>query len=239
MKEAENWIMVISEIRAKIRRKFISAAYKFARKVSGYRIQPQNIHNDMNPDYPEIYNEYGEKLNVFYLADMDYSDLPYSITWSYRRTPRCIYWDRYNRGLKTHFYTVQEAFKTVGNPDRRFYVFNESRVIRQKFHRLVLKHRKYIENEFDLIFTCDEEILNTFSNARFVPFDANYWYGENDSSIISADNYLRKDKGISIIASNKTLCPMHFIRQDTARKCLQNGLADTFGKFAGVGGGMV
>ncbi len=147
--------------------------------------------------------------------------------------------DRYNFGLKTHFYDEKEAFLLVGKPDRRFAMIFESRVIIPRVYKKFIRNRSYIENEFEYIFTHDEEILSTFKNARYVPFGAGYWYGLHDEAAISPENYLRKDKNISIIASNKKMCRMHFVRQAAARKCLAEGLADTFGRFTGntgVGG---
>lgn len=173
------------------------------------------------------------KLNVCFLADRVYPSYPYSINNSRDTTnfSQYILFDRYNYGLKTHFYSFTEALNTVGNPDRKFVLLNESRTIVPAWYDVILKNRQRIENEFDLVFTYDEEILNRFSNARFVPIDANYWYGENDSSAVSSESWKHKTRNISVIASFKTICKMHEVRRQVARICKAQNLADTYGNF--------
>lgn len=180
-------------------------------------------HVELTPDYPEIYNKYGERMSVFFLADREFAQAVYGPA-----DPRYILWDRYNFGLKTHFYSHFEAFNTVGKPDRKFAMLVESRAITPQSYEKFIRNRKYIENEFDAVFTFDEEILGTFSNAKFVPFAAGYWYGEMDR-----ENYKHKNKNISILASNKNSAELHKIRKQLALKCKKENLADTFGTFDG------
>ena len=182
----------------------------------------------LSSNEPEIYSASGRRLHVFFISDIGSAHTPYGLS-----PVEYILWDRYNFGLKTHFYDGDEVFLTAGNPDRRFAAIGESRSIIPKSYKRFERNRSYIENEFDLLFTNDAVLLDTFRNAKFVPYSANYWYGMNDESAISPDNYQKKDKNISIIASNKTMCRMHLVRQETARRCLREGLADAFGNFAG------
>lgn len=175
---------------------------------------------------PEVYNAYGKRLHVFFISDREFAHGPY-----YRTNPRYILWDRYNYALKTHFYTHYEAFNLIGRPDKRFAVLNESRAVSNACYRKYLRERKYFENEFNYVFTFDEEILDKIANSKLVPFGAGFNYGE-----ISPDNYKYKDKNISILASNKHSARLHVIRQETARYCLRNKLADTFGNFKGGDG---
>ena len=140
--------------------------------------------------------------------------------------PRYILWDRYNFGLKTHFYTHDEAFNTVGKPDRRFAVLAESCAITPKDYARYIRNKSYIENEFEAVFTFDSEILDSFKNAKFLPFSANYWF-----DIRQADT--PKTKNISMLASGKRMCEMHTVRKNLALKCKKSGFVDTFGTFDG------
>ena len=159
---------------------------------------------------------------------------PYSINNSHNTSnfSRYILFDRYNYGLKTHFYSFTEALRTIGNPDRKFVLLNESRAIVPDWYKAILANRQRIENEFDLVFTYDEEILDKFSNARFVPIDANYWYGENDPSAVSPESWRYKTSNISIIASFKNFCKMHEVRRKAARICQTHNLADLYGMMS-------
>lgn len=228
------------ELLQRINRKAQKLVFEGAVKFSHF-INWHNVYADIYSEYPEIFNRYGEKLKIYYLADREYSHEPYGLDSRVTKTkvfvPGYILWDRYNYGLKTHFYSHYEAFRTMGSPEHRFAVLNESKAMLPDSYRKYIRNKKYFENEFDLVFTFDEEILNTISNARHVPFSANYWYGENDESAISPENYKTKTKDISIIASEKNYSKPQVIRQKIAKKCLDNSLADTYGKFT-IGGGV-
>ncbi|MBQ3402182.1 MAG: hypothetical protein IJG65_02245 [Synergistaceae bacterium] len=183
----------------------------------------------LDPREPEIYNREGERVHVFFISDREFAHGPY---WSYK--VRYILWDRYNFGLKTHFYSHYEAFRTVGNPERRYAMLTESRAVSPKSYRKFIRNKSYIENEFDALFTFDDEILGTFGNARFVPFCAGYWYGRIDRNItIDPENYTHKSRNVSMLASDKTSCRLHVLRKDLAFRCRNEGLADTFGTFDG------
>ena len=120
---------------------------------------------------------------------------------------------------------------TVGHPDRKFVLLNESRTIVPDWYKAILRNKQRIENEFDLVFTYDEEILDKFSNARFVPIDANYWYGENDPSAVSPDTWKHKTSNVSITASYKSICRMHEVRRQAAKICRAQNLADVYGSL--------
>ena len=202
-----------------------------------------------NPVYPEVFNKYGERMEFFFISDREFAHAPNE------RNSRYIIWDRYNYGNDTHFYSHDEIFRTVGNPKRKFAMLIEPRSIKPQSYENVLKHKDYVEKNFDLLFTHDAQILSTLKNARFAPFAANVLYGINPSGggitldvvlagfsvdgkpkenfTISPENYKRKTKNISIIASQKEMCPMHIVRKKLAFYCKEHGLADTYGKFDG------
>lgn len=175
----------------------------------------------LNPEPPEVYNSDGERLHVFFLSDREFAHGPYG-----KANNRYILWDRYNYGLKTHFYSHYEAFNLVGRPDKRFAMLLESRAIKQACYRKYLRERKYFENEFDLVFTFDSEILDSLGNARLMPFCAGLW--------VSPENCFEdKGKNISILSSDKNSTRLHRLRKSIAFRCKGEGLADTFGTFDG------
>ena len=202
---------------------------------------------DISPACPEIYNKYGEPMEIFFISDKDFAHAPND------KNSRYIIWDRYNYGLKTHFYTNEEMFKVVGKPERKFGMILEPPSIRPQSYKLVLENKEYIEKNFDAIFTYDTQILTNISNAKFATLAAIVWYGKNaegimangsaagfssdgdakENVLISVDNYKRKTKNISMIASNKRMCPMHIFRQQLAYRLKAWGGVDTFGKFDG------
>lgn len=178
---------------------------------------------------PEIYNSSGERMRVFFISDREFAHAPY---WS--SMPRYIFWDRYNYGLKNHFYSHYEAFNTVGKPDKKFAMLIESRSVTPKSYKKFLREKNYIENEFERVFTYDDEILSAFSNAEFVPFCAGYWYGKFDADTkLSPENYRHKTRNVSILSSEKNSTPLHRLRKSLARICRDNNFADVYGTFDG------
>lgn len=176
---------------------------------------------------PDIYNVYGEKMDVFFLRDRHLAYNPYM----YPMQARYWLWDRYNIGLRTHFYSHWEMLKTMGRPDRRFGFFIESEVIVPQDYELFEKYPG-LDKDFDLIFTYSEKLLDKLDNARFAPFCAVPWYTPPaDGSGINA--YEKKTRMVSILSSDKTMCDLHKFRLDLARQCKRDSLADTFGTFDG------
>lgn len=219
----------------------------------GFDTTPREFIPYYNPElvptstYPKVFNKYGEPMEFFFISDRSFAHAPQ------QGNSRYIIWDRYNFGNKTHFYKDEEIFRTVGKPERKFAILGESKAIIPHVYENVLKHKSYIEQNFDLLFTYDAQILETITNARFVPLAANVWYGINsegvmfhavraglsadgkskENVIISPENYKRKTKNISITSSAKEMCPMHILRKKLAIKCKLESLADTFGTFDG------
>lgn len=204
---------------------------------------PENELSDSKE--PELYNKFGHKMRTVFLSSRKGAT-----------SSNYIFFDRYDYGLKNHFYVEEEAFKIVGKPNRKFAMLIESRSIVPYLYEMFLKNKTYIENNFDFLFTYDAEVLNTIKNARFAPFCATIWYGKNIvwgaksvdesennmtgggvskiSNIIPSDkNYQFKTKNISMVSSNKRMCELHLIRQELAQKCKKENLADTFGTFDG------
>lgn len=207
-----------------------------------------NRNRNISPACPEIYNKYGERMEIFFISDRTGAHVPNSTN------SRYIYWDRYNSGLSTHFYTHDEMFRTYGKPKRKFGVLVESPAIVPQSYENVLNNKDYVERNFDAVFTYDARILSTIKNAVFAPLGGDVWYGRNIEGIMGegaeagfssdgtdkqllnpAECYKRKTKNISMVASAKKLCPMHLVRQKFAFKCKELPNVDTYGKFDGGG----
>ena len=168
-----------------------------------------------------LYNEFGEKLEIFFLRDNVFAHIPGARS-------RHFMWDRYNFGLKTHFYTDNRITETMGNPDRRYAMLIESEAISRSAYKLFFRH-KGLNKDYDLIFTHSAKILDNFDNARFVPLCATIWNRDE----VADDMYQHKTKNVSILSSDKLMCPLHKYRYDLAYQCKNENLADTFGTFDG------
>jgi hypothetical protein len=201
---------------------------QFARsKVYGKIFSPiYNTGYRLDPSEPNIYNKDGLLLRTFFIRDVHWAHSPYHMQ------SRYFTWDRFNIGLKTHFYTHQAMVQQVGNPDVRYGLLWESESLVPEDYK-IFDRRKGLEKDFDLIFTFSEALLEKLPNARFFPGCASSWYGTNfGGGKLSETSYLRKQKNVSILASNKTRVPLHKFRLALAKKLKHEGVADTFGTFS-------
>jgi hypothetical protein len=177
----------------------------------------------LNNQYPDMYNRDGNKIELFFIRDMHFAFDVYSYS-------KYFQFDRYNFGLDTHFYTHNFMLETMGKPQRKYGELVESEIIVPDDYKIFEKN-KGLENDFDLIFTYSDNILQAIKNARFVPYNFRPWYKKDD--INSHVNYKNKTKNISIIASGKEFVPNHKYRNAIARYCKTNRLADVFGTIDG------
>ena len=174
---------------------------------------------------PVIYNCDGQRMRSFFLRDRLLSAIPTYMQSKY------FLWDRYNLGLKTHFYSHNSMLETMGKPDKRYGIMFESEAITPRDYQIFKKY-KGLEKDFDAIFTYNEEILETIPNAKFYPSCASSWYGfELGGGEISDTAYLRKTKNVSIMASNKAETEYHKFRKAVALKLKTIEGVDTYGNF--------
>lgn len=185
-----------------------------------------NYFEPLSPEIPVVYNADGGKYDFYFLRDIHTAGSPYSGIGKY------FIWDRYNWGLKTHFYTHKAMLQTMGKPDRKFGMLIESRSIVPKDYNIFNKH-KGLEREFIKIFCFDDEILNTVPNACFYPASAEIWYDKGSSEVQNAKLYEEKRKNVSFLSSDKVMCEMHRKRIAAARYCHNNQLCDVFGRVVG------
>lgn len=175
-------------------------------------------------DYPQVYNNEGNPLKMFYLRDQIMA--PYSGS-------RYFMWDRCNYGLDTHFYSHNNMLFSQGNPVEKYGILIESKQIVPDNYRIFDKYRG-LEKEFNAIFTYDGELLNKLSNALFFPSCANVWYGKSKEGFSwDPDCFMKKSKDISIVSSDKRMCHLHEVRIVLSQYCKRNNWADTFGTFDG------
>lgn len=197
--------------------------YIFVRK----RLEKQESFGEEARKAPELFNAKGEQIHVFYLQDKMSMHAPYTMVAG--RMPEKILWDRFNKGLPIHFYNHQEIFKPSKYAEKRFGVLRESEAIVPEDYKKVLKNVEFIK-EFDRIFTHNEEILNKFQNASFVPAYG-VWYGtERYGGKMDELSYQKKTKEVSIISSDKTMSELHKLRYSLARKYINSSKVDAYGK---------
>lgn len=175
-------------------------------------------HSMPDKDY-DLYDKNGNKLDVYFIRDIHMAHEP-------ARMSDYFLFDRYNYGLKTHFYSHNSMLQTMGNPDKRYGFLIESESLLPEDYKIFDKH-KTLNQDFDLIFTYSADILEKVDNARFVPF-----YGDlYNSKLADEDVHRKKNKNISILSSNKLSCDLHKYRFDLAWLCKNEKLADTYGTF--------
>ena len=83
----------------------------------------QNV--SIGSEKPEIYNKSGQKMDIFFLRDMHTAHAPYEDV----MVSKYFLWDRFDFGLKTHFYTHDAMLETMGTPDHKYGMLIESPAI--------------------------------------------------------------------------------------------------------------
>ena len=189
-------------------------------KIGGYRIQIAKEY-DIDGTMPRIYNAEGQPLETYFIKNRHSRHAPFGHEGKY------FFWDRYNYGLNTHFYGPESMAHPLGKPRVKYGMLTESRTIMPQDYEVFHKHRG-LEKEFRYVFTYDEKILNEIENARFYPIAASIWNREMKEGL-----YLKKDRDLSILSSDKTMCELHRFRLELARTCKKEQLADTYGRFDG------
>ncbi len=189
-------------------------------KIGSYRIQIAREYA-IDGTMPRIYNAEGRPLETYFIKNRHSRHAPFG------HEGRYFFWDRYNYGLDTHFYGPESMAHPLGKPSVKYGMLTESRTIVPQDYEIFHKHRG-LEREFCYIFTYDERILNEIDNARFYPIAAGIWNREMKEGL-----YRKKDRDLSILSSDKTMCELHRFRLELARTCKKEQLADTYGRFDG------
>lgn len=184
-------------------------------------------------DYPNLYNEFGEKMITMYLNEDKGRHNPYSLTLG--RLPRRLLWDRYNHALDLQMYGHKALiFDRQPRKDgvKQFGIMIESESICPEEYKIVYKKTEEIKN-LDALFTFSEPLLDKYPNAKFSLANG-VWYGTKmHGGYLDAKRYEKKNKLISAVASSKAKSPLHFFRAENARELKRRGLADTMGTAVG------
>jgi hypothetical protein len=146
-----------------------------------------------------------QKLNLigggFHHAD---SSSGYSI-------PKLIEWVKVGETAPISVHIDHSIIDRKVNKNKKNYAWLlESSAIIPDVIEWVKNNIKYIDNNFEFIFTHDERLLNLSDKFKFVIPNAVPWVG--DVGVHS------KTKLISMIASNKRMCPGHNYRQEIIQK---------------------
>jgi len=174
---------------------------------------------------PCVFNSRGEKMSVFYLKDS--GNGPYSL--SLDRYPNNILWDRFNINIDCHFYVHENIFGNTYECRRKYGILRESEEIVSELYKRAID-RSDIIKEYTAIFSSSERILNRYENAKFCPANS-VWYGTNIcGGFLSDKAYEHKNKNISIIASNKTMCKLHKVRAELAKYYMKSDCVDSYGR---------
>lgn len=177
-------------------------------------------------DEPNLYTASGERIHTCFLRDFH---LACAGTYSGGH----LLWDRYNFSLKHHLYTHRAMLKTMGHPDKRYGALFETMGVVPEDYR-IFDENPGLEKDFDQIFTYSKRLLDKLPNVSFVPFCAgiklSFWAAPG--TVFQTEGlYAAKTKNVSILSSGKTMCPLHVLRIETARKLRRAGLADAYGTF--------
>ena len=185
-----------------------------------------NMDVEFDKTLPEIYNKNGEKLKLVFVRNTQSSHSPYAAS-------EKVFFDRFNFGLDTHFYSQVDLLKQCGKPVHSYAMFSESETIVPESYKVFEKH-KGLEKDYDYIFTFSDKLLDSLPNARFVPYCTEPWYGSKKyGGIMTPEACNHKTKNISIMASRQNISEYHQLRIAIAKKCKEQNLADTYGTFDG------
>lgn len=177
---------------------------------------------------PEIYDAQGRRIRTCFIRDFHTCSAP-----SYLGGR--LMWDRYDFGLKNHFYSHRAMLETMGSPDRRYGMLCETMGVVPEDY-LIFDENPGLEKDFDRVFTFSRRILEKLPNAAFVPFCAGLklalGFGRGAAETLTTEGlYATKTKDVSILSSAKVMCPLHALRLETAKRVRRLGLADAFGTF--------
>ena len=181
-------------------------------------------------EHPKLYNEFGEEMKVMYLAD--YRAKQYSLMSG--RYPKTIFWDRGNPALQLQMYSHLTMLNRIPVREdmRQFGLMVESETICPHDYEQILNHADKITS-LNTLFTYSERLLDKYENAKFV-IGNGVWYGtEMYGGSMSLDNFEKKNKIISIVASAKTMTPLHLFRANVARELKTRHLAEAMGTAVG------
>lgn len=209
--------------------KFIKDMIPYGIMERYYSNKRKNSIPKHNVNEPVIFNAKGEQMRVFYLQDHA-SKYAYSFTAG--RASEKIFWDRDNLLLPIHFYTHEEIFNTQDTAQKKFGYVLEPESCKPELYKRLYESPELVK-EFDAIFTHSAKLLDMYDNAKLY-LGQGAWYGtDKGGGVLDSEAYKKKDKGISMVSSNKTMLESHKLRISIAKEMKKHGVVDTFGAFDG------
>lgn len=134
-----------------------------------------------------------------------------------------IQWDRTcsTRNVPT-FYTHEQMFREDIEGDAYGWLI-ESKALIPQIYREVPKHLF----KFKAVFTHDEALLRAYpEQCKFAP-GGGIWIGGSIGRGIPGVH--PKTKNISLVSSNKLMCPLHHFRWRLAHRLYRSGVVDVYG----------
>ncbi len=184
-----------------------------------------NRYAKLDGQEPQIYNADGKPLRTFFLRDKHFiAENP--------QVSKYFMFDRYDFGLPVHFYSHNAMRQIMGQPQKTYGLLVESKEIVPQDYRIFNNH-PHLAQEFDAIFTFDEQILDKLPNAREFCFCAKINFFGANITPEDIEKCRFKTKNISICSSDKLICNLHKLRYDWAMQLKNNPAVDTFGTFDG------
>ena len=182
-------------------------------------------------DSPRLFNMDGEEMLWMYLDDSRCRHHPYTLNDGCY--PRRIIWDRYNQALPLHMYNHMAILNHKPSDSiRQFGILKEAEIITPNDYEVMLRQEERIKS-LAAIFTFSERMLDKYENAHFSLCNG-LWYGtEKWGGVMDVNNYQKKTKLLSIVASAKKFVPLHVFRADVARELKRRELADAMGTSVG------
>lgn len=181
---------------------------------------------------PLIYNSEGVLKRTFYLQDSVCCNSPYSFLSINVGQTRYINWDRYNTSLPVKFYSHGEIFKKKFIGCNDFAILVESETIVPDLYECCL-NKTQVMKEFKAIFTHSERILRAYKNAYFIPGSSVWYGGTTGGGKLDPMQYLKKNKNISLVSSDKAQCELHCYRLHLASLFYKTELVDVMGTYNG------
>jgi hypothetical protein len=126
--------------------------------------------------------------------------------------PQFVEWVKhpYNANVSMH---IDGHILSQPNKNKINYaMLSESKTIIPQIYEAVSKNIYFIEDNYELLFTHDTSLLPLSEKIVLINAPASSWIPEQDRRIYE------KTKLISMIASTKTICDEHHVRQAVAKK---------------------
>lgn len=181
---------------------------------------------------PYIFNKNGDRKRTFYLDDRVCVHSPYSFSSINVGETHYINWDRFNKGLRVHFYSHEKILDAKLRGKKNFGIIVESETIVPALYSKLLSSPNII-SRYDGIFTHSERLLNRYSNTYFIPGSSVWYGGTAGGGELSCDKYKNKNKNISLVSSDKAQCDLHRFRLHLAELLSINTSVDVMGTYNG------